>query len=442
MQYFLTEEGQAEYNNREGTILRQYFEEVTTVASCDWKKIKGAGEAKAMFRHCDEEKRLELNHANKQIDKSRTPLNMAFGEFEGGYENVCKAYDDFIADLDSMPGANKRKDRVTLVGWSVPVPEGMDEHTAREWTVDVYRVMVEEYGDCLLGGSAHFDEVHEYKDAETGAKRESRAHLHMYAVPVVDGKLNAKQFTARRNMVRVNNAIEAMTQANYPGFQFQTGTKQKSRKSVEELKNESAVREVVEQAEKDAAKIVAQAQNRADSMEARAAEFLDSAEADRDAAKRSLSLAKEQAREIIKKAQKDAQKASEDVQRAREELTAERESIERMKGAVSDVYQDMLREMRYFQQSRADYFKAQLHTGLQKAEEYMRKRSVRYRDGRTETVYDGYKRDVLDKQAERVARWENPDTLQQHAETARSIRRRVIDLNIAPDEKDDGGYSL
>lgn len=299
------------------------------MASCDWMKIKGAGEAKAMFRHCDEEKRLECEHSNKDIDKSRTHLNMAFGAFEDGYDTVCKAYDDFIADLDSMPGANKRKDRVTCVGWNIPVPGGMDENTAREWTVELYRLMIDRYDDVLLGGTAHFDEVHEYKNAETGKKEESRIHVHMYAVPVVDGKLNAKQFMSRRNMVQMNNAIEAMTQARFPGYKFQTGTKKKSTKSVEELKNESALREAVEQAQAEAEKILAEAWKRVDDMEEKALRKVDEAnrraeriikDAEDTAARRRLE-ASESRREASKlletvKSTLEAVKASETAQNA------------------------------------------------------------------------------------------------------------------------------
>lgn len=236
------------------------------MASVDWMKCKGGRDAKAKFWHCDEQKRLEHEHSNKQIDKTRTHLNMSFGAFEDGYDAVCKLYDETIAELDAQPGANKRKDRVTCVGWTLPAPEGMSEEQAREWVADAYETLTAHYGDCILGGSAHFDEVHEYRDAETGEVRQSRPHLHVYAVPIVDGKLNGKQFTARRNMVEMNSAIEKMTQADFPGFKFQNGTKRKSKATVEELKNQSAQREAVEEARREASKIVDDARNQADGI--------------------------------------------------------------------------------------------------------------------------------------------------------------------------------
>lgn len=269
------------------------------MASVDWLKLKGANESKARFWHCDEQKRIEHEHSNKQIDKSRTPMNMAFGAFTEGYDAVCAKYDEMIAELDSKEGANKRKDRVTCVGWNIPAPAGMSDDEARKWFSEVYDTLYAKYGDCMVGGSAHFDEVHAYRDAETGEARESRPHLHVYAVPVVEGRLNAKQFMARRNMVEMNNAIERMTQEYFPSYKFMDGSKKKSKKSVEELKNESAMKE----AEAEASRIVEDAQK---------------------ASKGVLSDAKAKAEEIVEEAEKEAQKRSDALVGAKKEELSRR----------------------------------------------------------------------------------------------------------------------
>nr|CRY97509.1 hypothetical protein [uncultured prokaryote] len=412
------------------------------MASVDWMKCKGGRDAKAKFWHCDEQKRLEHEHSNKQIDKTRTHLNMSFGAFEDGYDAVCKLYDETIAELDAQPGANKRRDRVTCVGWTLPAPEGMSEEQAREWIVDAYETLKARYGDCMLGGTAHFDEVHEYRDAETGEKRQSRPHLHVYAVPIVDGKLNGKSFTARRNMLAMNSAIERMTQEDFPGFKFQNGTKKKSRKSVEELKNQSAVAEVVAEAKAEAAKIVESARNQADLLEAKASENLyESEERLRDAQKRSdelISDAESKAEEIIDRAEKTAQKASEAVQKEREEVQAEREGVERARHALSSVYANMLKETEYYDKAKLAYIVAKNQTGLQSAEEYMKKRGVRLKDGTRETIYDGYAREVLKPQAERIAKRDAEP--EKHAENVRQLKRRVVDLHISTDDgKNDRG---
>lgn len=354
------------------------------MASCDWMKIKGAGEAKAMFRHCDEEKRLECEHSNKDIDKTRTHLNLSFGAFEDGYEAVCKAYDDFIADLDSLPGANKRKDRVTLVGWSIPAPKGMDENTAREWTVELYRLMIDRYDDVLLGGTAHFDEVHEYKNAETGKTEESRIHVHMYAVPAIDGKLNAKQFMSRKNMVQMNNAIEAMTQARFPGYRFMDGTQKKSTKSVEELKNESALREAIEQAQAEAERIIAEAWKRADDMEAEASQKIDEANQYAEDVQESVNS-------FMDASEKEAERRSEQIIKDAEHTAA----LRRLEGSQSRrEASELLTEARTILEAVKALEEAQRSSEgakLQRALEFMD--SIRYKDGTT--VKDRFERREL-----------------------------------------------
>lgn len=209
------------------------------MASCNWKKYHGGTAAKGIMRHSTKDTRLEDEHTNKDLRKELTHLNMDFGAM-GSYAAACKAYDQRLAELDAMPGANKRKDRVTLVGLCIPAPDGMDADTARKWFVDAYQIVCDELGEKnVIGGSVHFDEVHDYRNTETKQMVESRFHLQAYGVPEKNGKLNAKAVTSRSAMIRMNNRIHAMTAERYPGYRFMDGSKKKSRKSVEELKQES-----------------------------------------------------------------------------------------------------------------------------------------------------------------------------------------------------------
>lgn len=392
------------------------------MAGCNWEKFKGGTESKAMFRHCDTERRLEATHSNADIDKSRTYLNMPFGAFEGGYENVCKVYDEYIGELDKNPGQNKRKDRVTLVGLSIPAPDGMDDETAAHWFIDVYEALYDRFGYTLIGGVAHFDEIHEYTDAETGEKRLSRPHLHAYAVPDIGGKLNAKQYTARRQMVALNNAVEAVTSARYPGYKFMTGKGTKSKKSVEQLKQESAYAEVVAEAEAEAAKIIEAARSRADVMEAEAADK--TFEADRYAervrrdASGVLSDARAKAEEIIEEAEKTSQRASEALSDA---LQSKAEMDEARKR-----YAEAARALNTF---RRNYTTSQ--------DEYMQKRIIRKADGTRESVFDGYLRDVVVpaySKAEQAAK--------SAADHERRGNRRLPDMPKDKGDYGDDGLSL
>lgn len=230
------------------------------MASCDWKKIKTPQEAKALLRHCITDERLKTQHSNKQIDKTRTHLNLHFGTM-GDYKMSAYWYDKRIAELDKQQGANKRKDRVTLVGLDIPLPDGLPAHFAEQWFRSVYAKLGQRFGDeNVVGGVVHFDEVHSYVDAETGEKRQSRPHLHAYVVPVIDGKLNAKSVMCRGNMVALNNEIEDITRAY--GCRFLTGTHRKSTKSVEQLKNESQLVATQQEAQR----IIEDAQRRSETF--------------------------------------------------------------------------------------------------------------------------------------------------------------------------------
>ena len=66
----------------------------------------------------------------------------------------------------------------------------------------------------------------------------SRSHLQCYVVPEHNGKLNGKWFSSRANMIKLNNSIHRMAPEQF-GVTFMDGSKRKSRKTVEQLKNES-----------------------------------------------------------------------------------------------------------------------------------------------------------------------------------------------------------
>lgn len=269
------------------------------MASCDWQKMKGGTEAKAIMRHSTPDTRLKDNHSNKDIDKGRTADNISLGAM-GSYGEACRAYDARLAELDAQPGANKRKDRVTMVGLCIPAPPGLDDQTAAQWLTDAYNIVCEEMGEQnMIGGSIQVDEQHEYVDARTGKTVMSRQHLHAYSIPEKDGKLNAKAVTARWRMKNMNNRIEAMSQEKY-GLPWMTGEGRKSDKSMDELKADSA-KAAQEQAEQEASKIVEQARQEADRI------AQDTAQTVQEASERLEAV----------KAKEEAAKASEEATEAR-----------------------------------------------------------------------------------------------------------------------------
>lgn len=225
------------------------------MASVNFEKFKAAQQVKAMFRHCDEEKRLNTNHSNIDINKSATPNNMQ-GNLD--YNAACKRYDDRIAFLDSKPGANRRKDRVTCFGLNTPTPKDLKPEDEKAFFMEVLEIIKNQYGENnIIQYYVHQDEKHKYINSETGEQCMSRSHMQCYVVPEHKGKLNGKWFSNKSNMIKLNNAIHRMAQEQF-NVMFMDGSKKKSRKTVEQLKSESTY--LAAQKELDAQKMAIDAQ--------------------------------------------------------------------------------------------------------------------------------------------------------------------------------------
>ena len=210
------------------------------MASADYGKQKTAQEVKAKIAHDDKEKRKEQEHTNKHINKALTENNLTyFDDTNYGYEEVCQRYDEIINYLDSQPKANKRKDRVTCVSIVIPVPEGMKPEDEDRFFIRCGEVLCEQYGEeNLLQGYFHKDEKHDYYDPVEKRMRTSCNHGTFRFVPVVDGKLNAREFTKRANIIKNNNALHEMCLTEF-GVPFNNG-KGKRGQTVEQLKAETS----------------------------------------------------------------------------------------------------------------------------------------------------------------------------------------------------------
>ena len=221
-------------------------------------RLHSAGEAKAQFRHSCTDERLVHTHSNEDIDKTLTSTNT---DLHGlSYADMCKAYDDRIQyHIDKLKSEGKRSmrsDAVTMLDIVIPVPEGLSdvkpdpdpEHPdiipvseVDRWYQDVEKVINEHYGSkVVLDIKIHRDEIHEYRDPSTKEMTKSRIHGHCFCFPEVDGRLNCKKFTSRKDLISLNKEIDDMTHQNYERG-FMTGKKAVGRgfKSVEELKQDS-----------------------------------------------------------------------------------------------------------------------------------------------------------------------------------------------------------
>lgn len=218
------------------------------MASVNFEKIKNVQQLKSYIRHCDRDERKKLEHSNKNIDKSKTDMNL---QTEGSYEEICKKIDEKMSYFDSLEGQNKRKDRVIGFGMDIPIPDEIPDDKLNECCSKIINIINREKGkDNFISAYIHLDEVHSYKDAETGQDRESMRHIQAYSFCADEnGKLKGRQFSSKKNMIKLNKEIHAMMQRDY-GVDFMNGTQKKSKATVEYLKNKSerlAMREEVRQ---------------------------------------------------------------------------------------------------------------------------------------------------------------------------------------------------
>lgn len=199
--------------------------------SIAFSKLHGRQEVIAMIRHSETDQRQQHNHANADINKELTQNNVDAAKL--GYWGTIHAYDQRIEEIDQH-NPNKRKDRVTCFELSIPFPQ----LAADKWK-QCEKVMLEwlqkTFGVNLINSFIHYDEIHLYQDH--GEIKKSRPHIHAFVVPEVGGKLNGKAFSARKEMVRLNQALDSEIRSKL-GVPFLTHDTPR-KKSVEELKLQS-----------------------------------------------------------------------------------------------------------------------------------------------------------------------------------------------------------
>lgn len=202
------------------------------MASVNFMKLTGSNAVKGILRHCDPDERARHEHKNQDIDKSQISNDIVL-QINLNYAASCGRYMQRIKELDSTTNTNKRKDRVTCFSLEVPAPEGLTRDQANAFLADAFRIMQQRFGvENVINGYIHNDEIHDYMDH--GEVKESRSHIHVLVVPEINGKLNGKQFSCRRNMMDLNKTLDNYCRSKY-GVPFMTHQKARKR-TVEELK--------------------------------------------------------------------------------------------------------------------------------------------------------------------------------------------------------------
>lgn len=231
-------------------------------------KAKSAQTAKALFRHNDAQRRAEVQHSNPHIDKSKTYLNFSYRGLT--YEQRCAAYDARMGEIDQGKGGSGKNARTVLQSVILYPPAALAEDSAREkaWFLRAGELAEARFGKNLIDIAYDLDERHEYRDKD-GKLQMSLDHGHMWLVPEVDGKLNGKQFSSRKNIIAFNAELQEMSIREF-GCPMMDGSRAKGGKPVEQLKVESAAREIKTQATQEAQEILAAAKADAAAIRAEA----------------------------------------------------------------------------------------------------------------------------------------------------------------------------
>ena len=246
------------------------------MASVNWDKatIQKAG---FMINHNGKKERVEKNHSNTDINKSKSHLNFYIGADD--YAPMLQKAKARIKAVDEKypPKKNLGAKRITFIMLETPVPKAIEEQgRAKEFLMETHKVIEAFFGAENVGGTVcHFDEQHPYTDSKTNLEKVSLIHAHTLCCAYAEwtekktnkktGKtiveerkgINGKHCETREKLHALNDKMQEMCLAKF-GVSFNTGeTPQK--KSVERLKNESALKEEENKLKKKVAELKAEA---------------------------------------------------------------------------------------------------------------------------------------------------------------------------------------
>ncbi len=233
------------------------------MASTDHKggRAKTRQHVMALLRHNDKELReITKEHSNKHIKKHLTCENHAI--LGRNYEEAVQYYDETLAEIIEAreyktPNAKNaylsrlnnpsKNGIVSCTTLETTLPEELanaPKEIQLEWFADYTKVVQEFYPEFkLIEGYVHYDEIHKYRHKDTAEMTDSLPHIHLVGLPVVDGQLNNKEFSSRKNMKALNYAVHVMTKVDYgcDHLKYQ----QPSQETVEMLKKKSRIVEKI-----------------------------------------------------------------------------------------------------------------------------------------------------------------------------------------------------
>lgn len=214
------------------------------MSSVDFKKCRGGtAEASAMIRHAQRHDGRDVEYANRWVDKTRTHLNSVVTTNDNidaaqmTSDETYRYLKERVAEIDAVqPPKRIRKDRVTVVTMTIAAPDAIREEDEERFFQIIYDEIARYCGGAqnITAGYIHRDELHEYIDTD-GSRKTSRPHMHVAAIPYVEGVgVNGKAFETRARMRALNNHIDQRCRDEL-GVAFLTGRRGRTGRSVEDL---------------------------------------------------------------------------------------------------------------------------------------------------------------------------------------------------------------
>lgn len=233
------------------------------MASVDWQKAT-TQKAGAMKRHNGKTERVEVNHSNTHIDKSKSHLNIYIGADD--YAPMLEKVKARIKQVDKEhpPKRNQGDRRITCILLETPVPQAITEQgKAADFLRNAHKVIEDFFGAENVGGTCgHLDEQHWYID-KNGTERLSLVHGHTVVAAYAEWTdkktgekrigINGKNCETKARLTALNKAMDEMCRKKY-GISYNTA-ETPERKSVERLKEETELRREADTKRKELKKI-------------------------------------------------------------------------------------------------------------------------------------------------------------------------------------------
>lgn len=206
------------------------------MASVNWQKMtKQKICSFGMKAHMETDERKKREHANMDIDKTKSNENYSLGS--SSWNEAVKSLNERNEAVDEvLPPKRVRKDRVYGISLEYTCPRVLTEQgRSDEFFAKAHEFMEEYFGkENIHGTFVHKDEVHPYVTIG-GLIMMSCEHAHVLVSPYVEGKgINGSLFETRAKLRDFNDKFHAMVLREF-GIEYNTH-ETPGHKTVEELK--------------------------------------------------------------------------------------------------------------------------------------------------------------------------------------------------------------